>query len=88
MKSPKQTGKDIWAAVAKEAGYAVNDIRQKAVEEPWFDKRAITPAAELWANTAPDENAQEHEQGIEREELYGEDISPELDDDLEQEIEP
>lgn len=70
-KKPRNIVREVGQAVAKEAGYAVNDIRQKVVEKGWFDQTTTPTVNQLW-NTAKglDPEGSEHEQ-IEPSDLYG-----------------
>ena len=62
--------------LAKEAGWAVNDIRQELVERPWFN-RAVTPEfVQEWDRLSDKERENLGPQSPEptREDLYGRDV--------------
>lgn len=76
-KAPKQTVGEIFREVAKsvgysignEARYAVDDIRQKVVEKPWFEK-AVTPEhSKITGQDNPTMSPSSQE--VSRDDLYG-----------------
>lgn len=68
--------RDLMDGIAKEAGWAVNDIRQELVERPWFGQ-AVTPEfVQEWdsLNDKERENLGPQEPEVSREDLYGRDV--------------
>ena len=59
----------IWDKALKEVGFAVDDIRQKVVEEPWFG-RPETPKGD-WH--LPGLNKEAGDKPVESADLYGRD---------------
>lgn len=70
--------RSAFADMAKEMGFAVNDIRQEVVERPWFGREVTPEIIQEWDAEKPtdEEKALEGPQDFSRDDLYGRDIEP------------
>jgi hypothetical protein len=72
--------RNAFEGMAKEMGFAVNNIRQEVVERPWFGREVTPDIVQDWDREEPtsDEKALEGPQDFSRDDLYGKD--PDIED--------
>lgn len=81
----RDNARSILDAAAKEMGFAVNSIRQEAIEKPWFGERVTPQYYQEWSRDDPGQSEsditgpQDFSREASRDDVYGRDVEQDRD---------